>query len=72
MASMHEATSDAGASLKRQLSKEAPTDMMELSIHVYNEEVSNLSARICARVLSFSSVNNLLVLNSLNANLQSH
>ena len=67
---MHEATSDDGALLKRQLSKEAPKDIMELSIHVYRDEVSNLSARICARVLSFSSVSSLLVLNSLNANLQ--
>ena len=67
---MHEATSDDGALLKRQLSKEAPKDIMELSSHVYKDEVSNLSARICARVLSFSSVSSLLVLNSLNANLQ--
>ena len=67
---MHEATSDDGALLKRQLSKEAPKDIMELSIHVYRDEVSNLSARICARVLSFSSVSSLLVLNNLNANLQ--
>ena len=67
---MHEATSDDGALLKRQLSKEAPKDIMELSIHVYRDEVSNHSARICARVLSFSSVSSLLVLNSLNANLQ--
>ena len=67
---MHEATSDDGALLKRQLSKDAPKDIMELSIHVYRDEVSNLSARSCARVLSFSSVSSLLVLNSLNASLQ--
>lgn len=72
MASMHEETSADGASLKRQLSKEAPKDIIELSIHVYKDEVSNLSARSCARVLSPSLVSNLVVLNNLNANLQSH